>query len=185
MLDTAMCPVSPSSNSTSTASLSSSSSSLEEPEHRQGTVGMGRGSPTAPTPPADPTQPHLAPHSPGTGTAISGSSRRRRGCRVGGSGVTAAECQGPVGSVSGFVGSGTPSLTPHPAPHPTHRLLQQLLLRVDVLPVPPLTLDDDAVAGEGGTGGVQHPPWCRPPNIWDPPEPTHMSGGWMVRTLPA
>lgn len=43
MLETAMCPVSPSSNSTITASGSSSSSSLEEPAAQGELLGWGGG----------------------------------------------------------------------------------------------------------------------------------------------
>lgn len=186
MLETAMCPVSPSSNSTITASGSSSSSSLEEPAARGELLGWG-GGPGPPTHPQPLTAaPHLAPRSPGTGTGISGSSRRRCGCPAGGCGATGAERRGPARKrCDGLWGHPLPHGTP-PGPHPAHRLLQQLLLRVDALAVAPLALDDDAVAGEGAKrGGAQHPPAApaSPPAAGTPPRPplTCRGAGWCGR----
>lgn len=86
---------------------------------------------------------------------------------------------------------------PRPLPgRRPHRLLQQLLQRVDPLPVASLALDDDAVAeGGGGQGacvgarGSVSPPRARPappfPAAARPLPGPHMSGGCRVLTLPA
>lgn len=120
MLDMAMCPVSPSSNSTITASGSSSSSSLEEPAARAGRgAGAGPGARRPPAATAPPAAPHLAPRSPGRGTATSGSSRRRRGCRAAGCASTAAARPAPAEKRhAGPRPCPRPHLCPHARPHP-------------------------------------------------------------------
>lgn len=86
--------------------------------------------------------------------------------------------------------SGPPPWGAKPSRESAHRLLQQLLQRVDPLPVASLALDDDAVAGGGGGGawqevhetGLQTPlPIALPAHRLGP----HMSGGCRVLTLPA
>lgn len=153
-----MCPVSPSSNSTSTASESSSSSSLEEPGAQEGLLGWAQD--PWQCPPHRLTPPSLTSHhiprieaagflAP-VGTDAGAGREAPAGLWPNVQDLWEAACQG-------LWGPGPPPrlqsliLTP-PS---THRLLQQLLLRVDVLPVPPLTLDDDAVAGEGAQKGFR------------------------------